>query len=587
MRKRTQQSAPTIAKARTGVLGLDVALQGGIPAGRSTLLVGGSGAGKTILSLQSLAYGARECGEAGILVAFEESSARIVANAAPFGWGLSALSPKKLFLFDAQPHFEQVRSGDADLTGLLAMLDARIAQTGARRIVFDAVDIMLYAFADAVAERRELYRLHAWLLDRKLTAIVTCRAGRSEHPTQWAEHLEFMMDCAIVLDHRWSNGVSQRNLRVLKYRGSDFHENDAPFVIGDGGLEVATLHDSSTPRAAVTSERVSTGVARLDDMLEGGYFRGASILVTGTPGTAKTTLCGTFVEAACERGERSLMVSFDSDSEETIRNLLSVGIRLERFRGKAGKPGLLQMLYARSVLGSAEMQLMQIKRIARAHEARCVVIDPVSVLAGAGNASTGAGVAERLIDWAKSEGVTLLCSSLLDEGKPGAEHTPLQVSTIADTWIHLDYQLRSAERNRGISILKSRGTAHSSQVRELLLSRRGVTLADAYSASGEVLMGTMRWEHEQVEKAALIETDATASADRMALLGEEADLAVRLVELQTELKAKRASLRTLEKAATVRKGASAVARTSRLKKRGADDEPATVPPRAPTRRAAK
>lgn len=573
MKQPTIEPPTFTVKAPTGIHGLDTALQGGLPTGRSTLVIGAPGAGKSVLSLQALAYGARELGEPGIFVAFEETPARIVSNAARFGWDLASLMPKKLFILDAQPHFDQVKSGDADLRGLLAILDVKAAQMGARRIVLDAIDIMLYPFRDADAERRELYRLHGWLADRGLTALITCRAGRLSAASQPSEHLEFMVDCALSLEHRWAQSVSQRGLRVLKYRGSTFHENEVPFVIGRTGLDVATLHDSDTPRAAVTNERVSSGVPRLDDMLSGGYFRGASILITGTPGTAKTTLCGTFVEAACERGERALMVSFDSDSAEIVRNLSSVGIRLERFCGNRRRPGLLKMVYARSVLGSAETQLMHIKQIAREHKARSVVIDPVSVLAIAGNSSTGAGVAERLIDWAKGEGITLLCSSLLDDSMPTGEHTPLQISTIADTWIHLNNVPRGAERNRGISILKSRGTAHSNQVRELILGSRGVTLADAYAAGGEVLMGTLRWEREQVEKAAAIETELAEQQARITLLGEEAELATRVGELQRELKAKQLRLAALERHATARHGASAVALTSRQKKRGADRVP--------------
>jgi len=249
----------------------------------------------------------------------------------------------------------------------------------------------------------------------------------------------------------------------------------------------------------VTSERVSSGVNRLDAMLDGGYYRGASVLITGFPGTAKTTLSGAFAEAACRRGERTMFVSFDSECSEVIRNLASVGIRLGRYV----RNGTLRMISARSITGSAETYLVRIKALAREHRARCLVIDPVSTWSRSGSDVTASNVAERLIDWSKADGTTLICTRLLDEISTRTEDgTPLQISTLADTWIHLSYLVQAGERNRGLSIIKSRGTAHSNQVRELILSDSGVTLADACTAGGEVLMGTLRWERETARRAA-------------------------------------------------------------------------------------
>ncbi len=558
-----------MTKAPTGIVGLDLALGGGLPVGRTTLLLGTPGAGKTVLSLQFLAHGAATRGEPGILVSFEEPVERLLANAAGFGWDLPALIPDRLFLLDGRPGIDEIKSGDADLRGLLAALDATVTQTGARRIVFDAIDMILNPFDDPSAERRELRRLHDWLIGRELTAVITCKAKRSGTTCERDDALEFMVDCAVSLEHRWFHGVSQRSLHVFKYRGSSFLENEAPYVIGRHGLEVATVLESGASRAPVTTERVSSGIDRLDAMLGGGYFRGASILITGTPGTAKTTLGGAFLEAACKRGERALLVSFDSDAAEIVRNLDSVGIRLEPFLADGGS-GHLRIVYARAIVGSAESQLMCIKRIAAEHDARCVVVDPVSVLASQGNATTGAGVTERLVDWAKGVGVTLLCSSLIDDTAHATEHTALQISKIADTWIHLQYLVRGGERNRGISIIKSRGTAHSNQVRELLLSSTGVTLADAYSAGGEVLMGSLRAEHERAEAAAVVRDELIDHQAREKLLAAEADLAARLVELERELIGTRVQLQRHEDESVARRAESQGALTARLETRGAD-----------------
>jgi circadian clock protein KaiC len=292
-------------------------------------------------------------------------------------------------------------------------------------------------------------------------------------------------------------------------------------------------------------DRVSSGVPRLDVMLGGGYYRGSSILVTGFPGTAKSTLSGAFAEAACRRGERTLFVSFDSDANEVIRNLASVRIRLQRFV----KKGLLRLVSARAITGSAEIHLMQIKNLAREHSARCVVIDPVSALSKSGSDDTAHSVAERLVDWTKAAGITLVCTSLLDETAALMVGTPLQISTIADTWIHLNYLTHAGERNRGLSIIKSRGTAHSNQVRELVLSDAGVTLADAFTAGGEVLMGTLRWEKERAVRAVREETEAIAKQKKATLKTEEALLEVRLKAVQLELEVKRAEMQALTRSA--------------------------------------
>jgi circadian clock protein KaiC len=379
--------------------------------------------------------------------------------------------------------------------------------------------------------------------------------------------MHFMVDCAVMLNHRVSLGVSQRNLRVLKYRGSGFDENESPFVIGKDGFDVAIARTLGPKEINVSQERVSSGVKRLDTMLGGGYYRGASVLITGFPGTAKTTLSGAFAEAACRRGERTMFFSFDSDGSEVVRNLASVGIRLDRYV----KTGVLRMISARTISGSAESLLVRIKSLAREHKARCVVIDPVSTLAKVGNELTAHGVAERLIDWSKADGTTLVCTSLLDEMNGQLEGgTPLQISTIADTWIHLNYLVQAGERNRGLSIIKSRGTSHSNQVRELILSDAGVTLADIYTAGGEVLMGTMRWEKESAERMAKEVADVAGQLKRVTLDAEEAVLAVRAKSLQTELLAKQVEKTLLERITHSRKGEVSRGRIQMRELRGGD-----------------
>jgi circadian clock protein KaiC len=519
-------------KSRTGIEGLDHITGGGFPRGRATLIEGGPGCGKTILALQSLVNGVFLENEPGIFVAFEESPDRIKGNAAKFGWDLAALERKKLFFLDAQPSPELIQSGTFDLGGMLAALEAKAREIGARRIVFDAVDIVLSLLPDMATARQEIYRLHNWLLEHELTAIITAKEIKAPSHLQ-LNFMQFMVDCAVILKHEVVQGISLRTLRVMKYRGSAFGENEAPFLIGKRGLEVAGARESEPVKIVLSNERVSSGVAPLDEMLGGGYYRGSSVLITGFPGTAKSTMAGEFAQAACERGEPTVFASFDSDANEVVRNLSSVGIRLERFIRK----GLLRLIWVRSVSGSAETHLLQIRTQVMDVKARNLVVDPISALSKGGNEGMAHNVAERLVDWTKASGITLLCTSLLDDGEQ-AEGTPLQISTIADTWIHLNYLVHGGERNRGLSIVKSRGTAHSNQVRELVLHKRGVTLTDVYTAGGEVLAGTLRWEKERAERARLEEAQVAGQQKQTALDIEAMDLQARLKILEMELAAK-------------------------------------------------
>jgi circadian clock protein KaiC len=568
---RTPSTAFAGNKTRSGIVGFDEMTRGGLPGGRTSLLVGGPGAGKTIFALQFLVHGAMSEREPGIFVAFEEAVSRIQQNIEGFSWGLGNLKSGKLVFVDAQPDPDLVMSGNFDLGGLLAVLEMQAKAIGAKRIVFDALDIYLMLLPDAASQRREVYRLHGWLLTHGFTGLITAKAsfeGRRSDSPQPFGYMQFMVDCVVLLDHRVVNGVSQRNLRVQKYRGSGYEENESPFVISKNGLDVAISRALGADDVKVSAERVSTGVERLDTMLGGGYFRAATVLITGFPGTAKTTLSGAFSEAACKRKEKTLFVSFDSDGAEIIRNLSSVGIRL----APHVKSGVLRMISARTITGSAETFLVRVKALATEHNARCVVIDPVSILSKAGAGGLAAhGVAERLIDWSKSAGITMVCTSLLDEMASQQETASgTQVSTLADTWIHLNYLVQAGERNRGIAIIKSRGTAHSNQVRELLLSDSGVTLTDVYSAGGEVLMGAMRWEKESAERVSAEIAEVARNLKGLTLDAQEAELVVRMKALQTELVAKQAEKTLLARTTESRNKELSRGRSRNRELRGAD-----------------
>ncbi len=569
------------AKAPTGIIGFDEITGGGLPRGRATLLAGESGSGKTVFALQFLVHGAQDCREPGIFVAFEESSKRIVANAESFAWKLVELQRKKLFFMDAQPLLDLVQAGNFDLNGMLAVLTDKARELEARRIVFDALDVVLALLPDVAARRREVHRLHEWLLRSGLTGLITLKAGAdepSDSSLQSLGFMQFMVDCTVILNHGVVRGVSQRNLRVQKYRGSSFDENESAFVIGASGIEVAVARMRGREDVKVTSERVSSGVERLDTMLSGGYYRGATVLITGSPGTAKTTLSGAFAEAACRRGERTLYVSFDSDGSEVVRNLASVGIRLGRYV----KNGLLRIISARTTTGSAEIYLVRIKSLAKEHRARCLVIDPVSAFAKSGNEFTARSVAERLIDWSKADGTTLVCTHLLDDTVIQRDRgAPLQISTFADTWIHLSLLVQAGERNRGLSIIKSRGTPHSNQVRELILSDAGVTLTDTYNAGGEVLAGTPHWQKESADRVANEVAEVACKLKRVRLDAEEAELEVRLKSLQVELVAKQAEKALLARTTKGHQGELSRDRTRMGELRGADAAPPEAKVKSP------
>jgi circadian clock protein KaiC len=553
-------------KALTGIAGLDEVTGGGFPRGKTTLIEGGPGSGKTILALQTLVNGATLFNEPGIFVAFEESSKNLIANAGKFGWDLPALQRKKLFFLDAQPNPDVIQSGGFDLTGMLAALGAKAEEINAKRIVFDALDMVLTLLNDPLAERREIFRLHEWLSARNLTGLITCKRT-DEGITLPFGFMQFMVDCAVLLRHEVVQSVSQRNLRVVKYRGSAFEENEAPYIISDSGLEVASTWQLGRTVAQVSSRRISSGVKRLDTVLGGGYYQGSSVLVTGVPGTAKTTLSGAFAEAACERGERALFVSFDTDSAQVIRNLSSVHINLARHV----KSGLLHVVSARSTSASAEIHLMNIKNIAQAHRAKCVVVDSLSAMVKMGISQAAHGVSERLLDWAKANELTLLCTSLLDATAPKVESISLPISTIADTWIHLSYLSHAGERNRSLSVVKSRGSWHSNQVRELVLSSHGVTLTDAYTAGGEVLMGTLRWEKERAIELARVESNVLALQKQARLEVEEAQLEAQLKALHRDLVVKRMERVSLSRSKAASKKMGQHDRSRLRVLRGADE----------------
>ena len=559
-----------LTKALTGIEGFDEITEGGIPRRRTTLILGGAGCGKTVFALQSLVNAAREHGEAGIFVAFEESAGQIVANAATFGWNLPTLLKKKLFFLDAQLAPDIVKSGEFDLVGILTVLQAKAKELRATRIVFDGIDVLLGLLDDPVAERRELYRIREWLDKNELTAIITQKSGDPQSDDRYT-FLQFMVDCVVILRHQVMNGSAFRNLRVIKYRGSGFIGDEFPIALCGDGMQL-TNRGPAELKYQVSDERVSTGLPRLDHMLKGGYHRGSNVLISGAPGTAKSTLSGLFALAACKRGERTLYVSFDEGAAQIVRNLRSVGIHLAPHL----KSGLLEMYSTRTRGPNVEDQFGALRAKVRAHRPACLVIDPLSALSTKLSHLASADAAQQFLDFLKAEGITVVNTSLMD-GISTDEATATGISTIADTWIHLSYVVQDGERNRALTIVKSRGTGHSNQVRELSLSDDGVTLTDVFVAQGKVLMGVARWEWEQEGRAARQRSKVATEHRTLQLRLSQAEAAARLLVVQTEMEARAAEIKLLKEATGSESALVRADREHLREMRHADADP--VPPK--------
>ena len=561
-----------LSKVATGIHGFDEISRGGLPRNRTSLVVGAAGTGKTVFALQTLVNAARRGRQPGIFVAFEEGTRAIFANAATFGWNLPALAKSALFFLDARLSPTVVQSGEFELGGMLAILEAKKRELGAAWIVFDGIDVLLALLQNPSAEIRQIHGLRDWLAHTDLTAIITAKMeGDTATPANYG-FMQFMADCVIRFDRRLEQGIALRRLEITKYRGSDFSPGEFPLSFGPQGIEVAAP-GSAAALLGASSERVSSGFGGLDSMLGGGVFRGTTTLITGAPGTSKTTLAGKFAESACRRGERTLFVSFDEGGERIRRNLTSVGIHLDAYL----KSGLLRMYSGRTDAINPEEHLIRIAALLLEHQPRCMVIDPLSALAKSGALGSARAVGNRLIYQVRDHHVTAFITSLVEGDDPQAETTEMQISTIADTWIHLSYLVRGGERNRALTIVKSRGTRHSNQVRELVLSAAGPALTEVYSSGGEVLMGTLRWEKEAEERARKLQRHAEFTQKRRELRFAEADITARIAALQVDLDRARGELARYSSEDDARQASSKERKNKVLRMRGSDGAAAAVP----------
>jgi len=501
---KTNASKPTspatrLPKCATGIQGLDEITGGGLPRGRPTLVCGGAGCGKTLLAVEFLVRGAAQFGEPGVFMAFEETEAELKANVASLGFDLAGLVQRKKIVID-YVHMEPVEvqeSGEYDLEGLFVRLNHAIDSIGAKRVVLDTLEALFASLPNEAILRAELRRLFRWLKDKGVTAVITAERGRESLTRHGLE--EYVSDCVIVLDHRVVDQIATRNLRVMKYRGALHGTNEFPFLIGDEGISVLPITSLGLNHKA-PSERIATGIPRLDAMLGGrGFFRGSSILLTGTPGTGKTIVAANFAQAACRRGERALFFSFVESPAQIIRNMHSIGLRLEPMV----KRGLLRFHSARPSLYGLEMHLATMFKEIVAFQPHVVIMDPITSLMDAGTASEGKGMVTRLIDYLKAGQVTTLFTSLTQGGQ-ALQQTETAMSSLMDAWLSLQDFEGNGERNRVLYVLKARGMAHSNQMREFLISDRGIDLVDAYIGASGVLTGSARAAQGALEKAVVL-----------------------------------------------------------------------------------
>ena len=487
-----------LRKAPTGIQGLDDVTGGGLPQGRPTIVCGGPGCGKTMLAIEFLVRGALQHDEPGVFMAFEETPEDLAKNVASLGFDLNDLvARKKLFLDYVHVERSEIQeAGDYDLEGLFIRLQSAIEMIGAKRVALDTLETLFSGFSNMGILRSEIRRLFRWLKDKKMTTVVTAERGEGNLTRHGLE--EYVSDCVILLDHRVVDQVSTRRLRVVKYRGTSHGANEYPFLIDESGLSVLPLSSIALQHEA-SKQRLSSGIPDLDEMLEGkGYYRGSTVLVSGTAGSGKTSLAAHFADSVCRSGKRCLYLAFEESESQVIRNMRSIGIDLEPWVGK----GLLHFHATRPTQFGLEMHLVRIHKLMSQTRPHIVIVDPITNLMLSGSEREIQGMLTRLIDFFKAGQTTALLTSLTSgANRQHAEQSQVGISSLIDTWILLRDLEVDGERNRGLYIVKSRGMAHSNQVREFVLTGQGVRLTPVYLGAGGVLTGSARVAQEAREKA--------------------------------------------------------------------------------------
>jgi circadian clock protein KaiC len=531
-RSETPHAPAQLPKVPTGIRGLDEITLGGFPRGRPTLVCGGAGSGKTLMAMEFLVRGATQFHEPGVVMTFEENGPELAQNPASLGFDIDDLIERKLLVVDfvRVERSEIEENGEYDLEGLFVRLGHAIDTIGAKRVVLDTIETLFSGLSNEGILRAELRRLFRWLKDRQVTAVVTGERGEGKLTRHGLE--EYISDCVIMLDHRVSEQISTRRLRIVKYRGTTHGTNEYPFLIDELGFNVLPVTSMGLEHLA-TEERVATGVSRLDAMLGGGgYYRGSTVLVSGTAGSGKTSIAAHFADAVCARDERCLYIALEESPSQITRNMRSIGVDLEQWV----KKGLLRIQSTRPAVYGLETHLANVLKLIQDNQPHAVVFDPISSLLQAGTTRDAGIMLTRLIDFLKVHQITVLLSDLTSASQY-LEGTDVGISSLVDTWLLLRSVESGGERNRQMSILKSRGMAHSNQLREFLLTNDGIELRDVYVGPEGVLTGSARLSQEAREQpTTLAQRQASETLQRERTRKRDA-LEARIAALRREFEA--------------------------------------------------
>ncbi|MGO9942696.1 MAG: circadian clock protein KaiC [Rhodoblastus sp.] len=551
-----------LAKLPSGIRGLDEITGGGLPKGRASLVCGGAGSGKTLFALTYLVEGALKYGEPGVFMCFEENEEELAANIASLGYDLDSLIASKKLSVD-YVHVERSEieeTGEYDLEGLFVRLDYAIKSVGAKRVGLDTLEALFGGLSNAGVLRAELRRLFRWLKDQGVTSIITAERGEGALTRHGLE--EYVSDCVIMLDQRVAEQVATRRLRVVKYRGAAHGTNEYPFLIDSDGISVLPVTSIELAHE-VSKERISTGVAGLDEMLGGkGFWRGSSILVSGMAGTGKSTMAAHFVDGACRRGEKAVYFAFEESPHQIVRNMRSVGLDLQQWVDA----GLLRFSASRPTFWGLEMHLARMHKEVEQFNPAVVVVDPIYNLSAVGSANEVRLMLLRLIDHLKSRQVSAMFTAIDADNLKDVEHAG--VSSLMDSWLLVQTIEGNGERNRGLYVIKARGIAHSNQIREFLLSDQGVQLRDVYLGEGEVLTGSARAAQEARENEMEVERQLALAAKQREAERKRSVIEAQIAALQAELEAQSKEAELFAARQRASSGAAVMARKEIASMRG-------------------
>jgi circadian clock protein KaiC len=557
---------PALDKIPSGIKGFDDITGGGLPKGRPALISGGPGCGKTLFAMEFIARGIADYNEPGVFIAFEEKIVDLKKNFLSLGFDLAGMEKSRKLVLDhiTIERSEIEETGEYDLEGLFIRLGSMIDEVGAKRIAIDTLEALFSGFANEAILRSELRRLFLWLKERGVTAVVTGERGHDSITKYGLE--EYVADCVITLDHRITNQIATRRLRIVKYRGSSHGTDEYPFLIGSDGISVLPITSLSLTHIAST-ERISSGIPRLDEMLGGkGFYRGSSILISGEAGTGKTSLAASFVNAACRRGEKSLYFLFEESESQLMRNMKSIGIDLEPWV----KKGLLKFYAVRPTAYSIEMHLSMMLKLFEEFRPRVVAVDPISNLYPVGDDIQVRSMLMRLIDYAKTLQITGLFTNLSSKsgGTYAIESTDAHVSSLMDAWLVLKNVEGNGERNRAFMIVKSRGMAHSNQLSEFVLSARGIDILPVSTGSGGILFGSSRLAQADREKADLLTRSQETERKRREIAAKRRQMETEIAMIREKFDREEAELEILigqeEKRATLSSAADETIAAQRL-----------------------